>query len=333
MIKFSNPFYLLLFLLMVYPAEANDSSAAIGLGGLQLQENDAISMDSEILYLSMDRVKVTYQYTNTTDQDIDLLVSFPLPAIPHDIDSYLGDRTYPDWQAIDFQTKINGDAVPLKYRDVVTADDQDVTQKLQKLGWSPQYWLDRKFEQTLQQLTKDERDTYVAEGLLKRSDHGDQVYPDWKVATHVTRNQVFPANQTVTVEHSYKPIIGGSLGGNMSHYARDNSDSGFQWFKKTFCIDDQFFADFDKIYAARDPEKREQYIEQFLEYRLAPGANWKGPIKEFRLIIETDKPENLLSICIDGLRQISPTQFEVTKTNFEPTQDLNILLVRWFNFP
>ena len=42
------------------PSFANDSSAAIGLGGLELTRNDAISMDSEDLFLSRQLVTVKY---------------------------------------------------------------------------------------------------------------------------------------------------------------------------------------------------------------------------------------------------------------------------------
>lgn len=74
------------------PASANDSSSAIGIGGLELTKNDSVSMDSEELYISRKQVRVKYQFTNVSDRDVDMLVSFPLPAIPGGIDGYLGDR-------------------------------------------------------------------------------------------------------------------------------------------------------------------------------------------------------------------------------------------------
>ncbi len=331
--KFSNMLWALSLIVLVPPAKANDSSAAIGLGGLELKQNDAIALDSEDLFLSMDRVTVKYQFTNTTDKDVRTLVSFPLPALPHDIDGHMGDQNFPDWKAIDFQTKVQGTAVPLQYRDVVTADGKDITRRVQELGWPVQYWLDHDFQKKLQQVPKPELQTLLAEGLLKQSAHGTNVYADWKVTTHVTREQLFPANQTITVEHSYKPITGGTNGGNMSAGARKNPEDGFNWFQKTFCIDDNFIAGFDQTYNARGEDKREQYLELFLDYRLSPGANWKGPIKKFRLVVDKGEPANMVSFCMDDVQKISPTQFEVTKTNFEPEKDLSILIVRWFNFP
>ena len=61
------------------PSFANDSSAAIGLGGLELTHNDAISMDSEDLFLSRQLVTVKYRFTNSGAKDVETLVSFPLP--------------------------------------------------------------------------------------------------------------------------------------------------------------------------------------------------------------------------------------------------------------
>ncbi len=315
------------------PAKANDSAAAIGLGGLELQQNDAISMDSEELFLSMERVTVKYQFTNTTDKNVTTLVSFPLPNIPNDLTDYLGDQGYPDWEDRDFQTKVNGTPVKLDYRQIATAHGKNITSRLNALGWPIQYWLDYDFNGMLKKLSKMEVEKYLAEGFIKQSAGGADIYADWTVATHVTREQIFPANKTITVEHSYRPITGGTNGGNMSARARKDPDYGFDWFQKTFCIDENFTAGFDKTYNARGKDKREQYVELFLDYRLKPGANWKGPIKKFRLVVDKSEPTNLVSFCMDGVRKISPTQFEVTKANFEPEKDLKILIVRWFNIP
>lgn len=320
-------------LLIASPVYANDGAAAIGLGGLEIKQNEAISMDSEELFLSMKRVTVKYQFTNTTDKDVKTLVSFPLPILPYEGEEGFGDQAHTIWEELDFQTKVDGLPLKLDYRQTATIDGEDITSRLKQLGWPIQYWLDDDFQRKLKKLSKAELAKYLSEGLLKQSARGVDIYADWKVATHVTREQVFPANKTITVEHSYRPITGGTNGGNMSAYARNNPDYGFKWFQKTYCIDDNFTAGFDKTYNARDKEKRQQYVELFLDYRLSPGANWKGPIKKFRLVVDKSETTNLVSFCMDGVKKISPTRFEVTKTNFEPEKDLKILIVRWFDFP
>jgi hypothetical protein len=72
------------------------------------------------------------------------------------------------------------------------------------------------------------------------------------------------------------------------------------------------------------------YTEWWIGYVLSSGANWKGSIKDFRLVVDKGKPESLVSFCAEGVNKISPTQFEMKKTNFEPKDDLNILIVEWY---
>ena len=49
------------------------------------------------------------------------------------------------------------------------------------------------------------------------------------------------------------------------------------------------------------------------------------------MVVDKEKPENLLSFCGSGVKKISPTRFEIRKTNFEPTADVDILIVEFFD--
>jgi Domain of unknown function (DUF4424) len=318
------------------PTAANDSSAAIGLGGLALTRNEAISMDSEELFLSADRVTVKYRFTNISQQDVETLVSFPLPAIPAGIGGHMGDQGYPDWSTdLEFRTLVDGQPANLEMREIVTVigkPDKDVSARLKALAWPVRYWSDYKFEQSLQDLPDTEKTALAAEGLLQKAEAAAYVRPNWQVATHVTRTQNFPAGKTVTVEHSYKPVVGGSVGGMMEKPYR--KEAYFKEYLASYCIDKAFLAGFDKRrYSKRkDAEGNEPdsfYVETWLDYVLKSGANWHGPIKDFRLVVDKGRADNMVSFCMDGVKKISPTQFEVRKTNYEPDKDLNILIVRW----
>ena len=46
------------------PAAANDSTAQLGAGGLELVRNDTIEVLSEDLYVSAKEVRVTYHFRN-----------------------------------------------------------------------------------------------------------------------------------------------------------------------------------------------------------------------------------------------------------------------------
>ena len=318
------------------PVFANDSSSAIGLGGLELTRNNAVSMDSEDLYLSLDKVVVKYRFTNTSAKDVETMVSFPLPPIPDGINGYLGDQDYPDWKNFAFQTLVNGKAVNYTRIVKVEANGRDVSARLKELGWRVDYWTNDDRDDLIskiQMLPKSELDEHLREGLIvARKKNPGYFDPNWQVTTYITRKQVFPAGKTISVEHSYAPLTGGSVGGMMERSQR--KDPTFKDYKNSFCIDKSFIAAFDKRRHSgkKDAEGNEPdsfYVESWLDYILKSGANWKGPIKDFRLVIDKGKASNLVSFCMDGVKKISPTRFEIRKTNFEPTKDINILIVQW----
>jgi hypothetical protein len=328
--------------LIALPAQANDSSAAIGVGGLQLTKNDAISMDSEELFISKELITVKYRFTNTSTKNVETLVSFPLPAIPSEVDGYMGDQGYPNWQEdLKFKTLVDGKPVQLSYREAVSISGdpkaKDILPRLKQLGWRVDHWNDYNFGESLKRYSAAEKAGFVKEGLLIEEPAG-YWRPNWRMQAHVTRQQTFPAEKTIVVEHSYKPVAGGSIGGMMLKRYRTEKNSGFADYAKAYCIDQSLLNGFDKKIAAQAKREKAKpdggmgdfYSETWLSYVLKSGANWRGPIKDFRLVIDKGKADDLISFCMDGVKKISPTQFEVRKTNFEPSKDLEILIV---NFP
>lgn len=309
------------------PSLANDSSAAIGIGGLELTRNDAISMDSEDLYLSTEEVRVRYRFTNRSPRDVETLVSFPVPHLPGGIDGYLGDRSLPDFREdLKFRTTIDGKPVQLDYVEKLEIAGRDVTARITQLGW-PRLWNPVDYDDNLafvEKLSEAERQAYIREGLLRRQD--DVVLPAWNLVTHVTRRQVFPAGKTVEVTHRYVALAGGSVGGALDpEYRRDTAAD----YTKRYCTDRNFYAGIDRRLGTRPPGERPGYFERWLGYILSSGANWRGPIGDFRLVIDKGKPDNLVSFCMDGVKKISPTQFEVRKMQFEPKGDIDVLIVEW----
>lgn len=323
---------------------ANDSSAAIGLGGLELTRNDAITMDSEDLYLSRQKVTVKYRFTNTSAKDVETLVSFPLPPIPWGLDGYMDMPQFTDWQdQIGFKTRVDGKPVALTYQEVVTIigrpEVNDVLVRLKERNWPVRYWEDYEFDQKyIDPLSATEKAKLVEQGLLRKAADGDYLSPNWQMQAHVTRKQLFPAGKTITVEHSYKPIAGGSVGGALIAEYRKNGGDYFKEYAAAYCMDKAFLAGFDKRYAAEKKKAAKRgddygvaYMEHWLDYVLKSGANWKGPIKNFRLVVDKEKPDNLVSFCMTGVKKISPTQFEIRKTNFEPKEDIKILIAEFYD--
>jgi hypothetical protein len=76
-------------MICLHPASANDSTAASSAGGLVLLKSEAISMDSEELYISPPKVHVKYRFMNETDRDITTTVAFPLRKTPEREDPFI----------------------------------------------------------------------------------------------------------------------------------------------------------------------------------------------------------------------------------------------------
>ena len=310
------------------PIAANDSEAEIAVGGLALKQSDAIRLDSEDLYISADKVVVKYRFTNTSDQDVETLVSFPLPPQPNRfVDGMLSDMAA-DWSSLNFVTKVNGQPVPLQVVHQAEAKGRPVDDILTARGW-PQYWYeDDGLLDKIAALTPFELADLERKGVLMFNRDYSAYFPNWQVVTHITRTQVFPAGQTISVEHSYVPMAGGSVGGTLYPDMRREYPDNLAHYTSTYCIDDNFLAGFDRRVMTASEEERWGFSETWIGYVLKSGANWSGPIADFRLVVDKGHPGNLVSFCMDGeVTKISPTQFEVRRTNFEPTRDLDILIL------
>jgi hypothetical protein len=303
------------------PARANDSIAETALGGLTLAKSDAISMDSEDLYVSRDRVEVKYRFTNTSDAPIEALVAFPLPVLPPGNEAGEDEAVYwGDARAdLEFQTKVDGAPLPLQIVEQALFQGRDVSARLSALG-VPLNRISKRFDAAINALPKAERDRLVAEKLIVSV--GDGYWSGlWELHTTVMRRQTFPAKKTVTVEHRYKPLAGGAAGPS----AESRLVDFFGDIRGKYCIEDDWL----KSLTQRLPtmKKNTNASEIFLSYVLKTGANWKGPIKDFRLVIDKGKPDSLVSFCGEGVKKISPTRFEVRHLDLTPTKDLDVLIV------
>ncbi|MCB2086078.1 MAG: DUF4424 family protein [Sphingomonadaceae bacterium] len=319
---------------LAVPATANDSEAEWALGGLVLKENADISMDSEDLYISAKEVRVAYRYTNHAATDREVVIAFPLPALPEE-DGYFEYESYPDWDELSYETTVNGQKVDFEIHDRALVGTRDVTALVEAEGWQVHWYRDYNFADTVQALPEGEKQRLLDAGLLTgfKDDYGVlRVAPAWRGQRHLLRVQNFPAGKSVTVTHRYTPIIGGSVGG-MLYTAVRESDYGREAmaeYRKQWCIDDSFLAGVDRKLARTKPGHTTHMSETWLGYVLSSGANWRGPIKHFRLVVDKGDTNNLVSFCMNGVKKIAPTQFEVVKTDFEPEGDLDILIAQFF---
>lgn len=307
-------------LLMTVPATANDSVASMGAGGLVLQRTEGITMVSEDLFLSAREVRVTYQFLNHTDEGIETIVAFPMPDIPPGYMGDMGGRLDDPAHIVPFITWVNDRAVwsDVEYKAVV--DGVDVTERLRALDL-PLAPHGQDSWDAVNALSESVRRSLTDEGILDsgRKPDGslDWSLPNWTLKTTHYWTQWFPPGEAVEITHLYAPAIGGTVMTMVGH-----ADGPLSEYRETYCLDETVIQA-----AQREESTGRRFGETWLDYILTTGANWSGPIGDFRLVVDKGSTNNLVSFCGDGVRRISPTQFEVRHTNYTPTRDLNVLIL------
>jgi len=305
------------------PAVANDSVASMGAGGLVLQRTDGIAMRSEDLFVSAAEIRVRYAFFNRTDRDISTIVAFPLPDIVGGGES---DMALSDPADLRFTTTVDGRRVATEVEQKAVKDGVDHTDLLRSLG-VPLSPYDEAVRDALAALPRLEIKRLVELGLVGAWSYADgaetvvDLAPLWTLKTTHYWTQVFPAGRVLDVGHRYVPAIGGSAGSAFG----DPDLMESEWFhedRNRYCADPDFIA------AARLKRERGEYLtETWIDYVLTTGANWAEPIGDFRLVVDKGSPANLVSFCGEGVRRISPTQFEMRRRNFTPDRDLAVLIL------
>ncbi len=169
-------------------------------------------------------------------------------------------------------------------------------------------------------------------GMIKYEEYGTggpivrRGLPLWSARTSYYWKQIFPAQKDVIIEHRYKPSVGGSaqtsLG--MAHASEQTMDE----YRGRYCVDPSFLRAVRAMQRRYPAEGGGNVIGEYrLGYILKTGANWAGTIRHFHLTVDKGAPDNLVSFCMDGVRKVSPTRFEVTKADFWPTLDLDVLIL------
>ena len=307
--------------LLASPAAANDSVASMQAGGLVLETTDGITMLSEDLYLSVSEVRVTYRFLNHTDEGIDTIVAFPMPDIEP---GYVGDTggvlDEPE-RILPFITWADGYAVHTEVEQKAVVEGVDVTERLQALN-VPLNPYGQDTLDALQALPETVRDALAAEGVVSLGgDEGNRwAWPEWTLKTTHYWTQYFPPGEEVEIRHIYAPAVGGTTVTMVGNPVL-SGDPGAEY-EERYCTDDALVAA-----ARRGWDSGLHYSETWLDYVLVTGANWSGPIRDFRLVVDKGSTDNLVSFCAEGVTRISPTQFEVRRTNYTPNRDLNVLIL------
>ncbi|MBX3478906.1 MAG: DUF4424 domain-containing protein [Caulobacter sp.] len=320
--------------LLATPVLANDSSAELAAGGLILTHSDRIEMRSEDLFISREEIVVRYRFINISDKPVRTIVAFPMPDIGGE-GFFETDHGLPSDDAtnlLDFATTVDGAPVKAQVEQKALVNGLDRTEWLKGHG-VPLAAHRPEAGRALDALSAADRQEAIDLGLawVDEYDVGKgwekHMTPSWVLKTTFYWTQVFPPGKEVFVEHRYKPSVGGSvsslLGSSMWGLEGDAADQT-RAMTRDYCIDKDLLATVER---QRQAPNFSGFQELRIAYILTTGANWARNIGDFRLVVDKGAATNLVSFCGDGVKKISPTRFELRKTDFVPEDDLRILIL------
>jgi hypothetical protein len=248
------------------------------------------------------------------------------------MDAMLSVPTEDPVNLLGFTTQVNGKPVATEVEQRVTAAGIDRTALLRSLGIPLAPHL-RATNEALDRLPRAQWDDLIRVGLaeIEEYDQGkgmqQHLSARWALQTTFYWEQTFPARAETAIEHRYKPSVGASAGTivGMRPAGRNPLLADYEG---KYCIDRAFLAAVERATKAGKRDFDPPFTEQRLEYILKTGANWSGPIGDFRVVIDKGAPENLVSFCGEGVKRISPTQFEMRKQDFFPEGNLSVLILK-----
>jgi hypothetical protein len=314
------------------PALANDSSAELATGGLIFVHNDNVEMRSEDLTISARQIAVRYRFFNKAEKDVTVLVAFPMPDVRiEEQDQNISLPTEDPVNLLGFATMVNGKPVKTQVEQHVFAAGIDRTALLTGLGIPLAPHL-QSTNEALDRLPRDKWDELTRLGLaeIEEYDAGKgtmkHLAARWSLRTTFYWEQPFPAKSETVIEHRYKPSVGASAQTSLGS-PLVAKEPWYDEYKRKYCLDADFFATIDRLRKAAKSEFGPPYAEQRIDYVLRTGANWSGPIGQFRLVVDKGDAGNLVSFCGQGIRKASETKYEMTKTGFSPEGDLAVLIL------
>ena len=317
-------------LLIVLPATANDTLVTLGAGGLVPTKSSDIVMESEDLEISVHQITVRYRFRNNSDRDVEATVAFPLPALQGSV-AYNEPIELPSKSLVnfvDFKVEADGKPIVAKREVRAFANGKDVTARIQKLGL-PISVIDKTLDTVVKKLPVGERQQLLKEQLIAPDESYDPrgslakttYWPNWQMRVQYYWQQHFPAKSALNIVHTYRPVVGGSY----IPAGYDGSPS-----VRSYCGGEEALKQIKTVQLkqAAKPDAQISLWEKRIEYILTTGNNWSGPIRQFRLSVLAASHDDIVLTCMPGLKRVAPTRYELTRTDFHPDRELELLMLQ-----
>ncbi|NLR95241.1 DUF4424 domain-containing protein [Rhizobium sp. P38BS-XIX] len=313
------------------PAMANDTMAELSTGGLAYVRTGDISMDEEKLFISAEQVRVDYVFENTSDKDVESVVAFPMPDIKGDIDSMVDAGNVDSDNFLGFTVAQDGKPITPTLQQRVSVAGIDMTDEL-KAHNIPLLPLSKAAMDAVAKLPVEVLEDWTARGLIADDEYDNDGQgmkhhptPMWTLHTTYWWRTKFPASAKISVQHRYKPSVGGTVAITFAG-EEDYQKQQLQTYRGKYCLDETFIKAATKLAAAANKGGR-SYTESWISYVLTTGANWSGPIKHFELTVDKGSSDNYVSFCGKDVKKTGATTFQMTAQDFYPEHDLDVLIL------
>jgi len=333
--------------LAALPVHANDGFGGLSATGLTFGQTEAVAMVEENLFIGLDRIAVDYVFRNITDQDVTGEVIFPLPPV-HVWSSWEGsmnlpaDITNPD--LVGFTATVDGQPVAVTIDRIAVVEDpweenralahqydtpgRDVTALLEQFGIPLTLNVDE-VRAVLLAASPSEQAAMRAAGIADfyEGDAANDFPPDayglWAIVTRYHWTQTFPAGAELRISHAYTNRPAGGL-----FYWTHPPEEYQGYLTDQYCIDEGTSKAIAKKLAGAGGDDFGGGLAYNIAYVLRTANSWAGPIGKFTLTLDKGSPDNLLSLCAEGVKKTGPTSFVIEKTNYIPDRDIEILVVQ-----
>lgn len=292
---------------------AADISTEVGAGGLSFAANPSIKIEQQDVLITPDRITVTYTLRNEANSQQSIYVSFALPDLDANavVEGELALAAADSINFVQFATTADGQPITVLTEQRATALGLDVTNLLSVSG-IPQMPTADGLPARLEALTEAQRIGLLERGILKED--GTSLAPAWSVKTVAYWRQSFAPEQTTTIQHSYRPIVG------ISAFRTDALPN----LRKRACITAAHETAIAKLPSSASGAPTLTSIT----YATTSSADALGPARRFRLIVERGDPLTVIATCRDGLKQTGPMQFDWNATDYVPEDDFQFVFAR-----
>ncbi|WP_319531501.1 DUF4424 family protein [uncultured Cohaesibacter sp.] len=317
--------------LIAVPVEAQQTynNAGLAAHGIHIDGAKDLTLQRQELYLSTQEIRLHYEFRNEASRDLQLRVSFPIDGIesrPAAIYIRGDDRPVEDpANFLDLAVSANGQAVVPEPR-FLAIWDKDITDELSAYN-IPLNRFDPDYASKMADLPADVIEALREKGLVDDdySSRASSWMSEWYLEVDYAWVQVFPAGAVTTLDLVWHPMI------HQNYLGKADLTSGSGPFDlEPYCLDSSVVDAFEQ----HGPEtlmESDYSTSRRLDFQWSREGGWSAPVGSFQLVIDRLNPEILFSTCQQGLKQVSPTRYELQATDYRPEESLQMLFIELAN--